>query len=168
MAKSAVRGMRWVKTGLAVHVPSAWCSGRVEELQEQREVLGVAPVGRGGQEQQVIGAVAQQFSEPVALALVGRVAGRHAVRFIDDHQIPTHLLQPGQDLGALGKVERGDDLLLLQPLVDAELLADVAALHHQELLVEFFPEFALPLERQVRRADYEHPFNEAAELELAD
>ena len=125
-------------------------------------------MGRGGQQQHVIGAVAQQFAEPVALAFVGLVAGRHAVRLIDDDQIPMHLLQPGQDLGALGEVERGDDLLLLQPLVDPELVADIAALHHQKRLVEFFPEFPLPLERQVRGADDEHPFNEAAELEFAD
>ncbi len=36
------------------------------------------------------------------------------------------LPQTGQDLGALGEVERGDDLLLFEPLVDAELVPDVA------------------------------------------
>ena len=61
----------------------------------------------------------------------------------------------------------GDDLLLLQPLVDAELVADVAALEHEELLVELLLELALPLEGQVRGADHEDPLGETAQLELA-
>ena len=48
------------------------------------------------------------------------------------------------------------------------MIADVAALHHQKLLVELFLEFALPLERQVCRADDEYPLDEAPELEFAD
>ena len=35
------------------------------------------------------------------------------------------LVQAGQDRLALGEVKRGDDLAIFQPLIDAELLADV-------------------------------------------
>lgn len=140
----------------------------VEQLQEQREVLRIALVRGGGQQQQVVRAVAQQFAEPVALALVGLVARRHAVRLVHDDQIPAHLLEAGQDLGALREVERGDDLVLLHPLVDAELFPEVAALQHHELLVELLPEFALPLEREVRGAHHENPLDESPQLQFAD
>ena len=138
----------------------------VQQLQEQREVLWVALVWRGGQQKHVIGTVTQQLPQPVALALVGLVACRHTVRLINDHQIPAHLRQSGQDLGTLGQVERGDDLLLLQPLVDPELVADVAALEHDKLLVELFLEFPLPLKRQVRGAYHQDAFDETPKLEL--
>ena len=78
------------------------------------------------------------------------------------------LPQAGQDVVALGQVERGDDLLLLQPLVDPELVADVLALHHQELLVELLLQLALPLEGEVGRADDEDALGQPAQLQLAD
>ena len=140
----------------------------VEQLQKQREVLRVALVGRGGQEQEVVGAVAQQLAQGVTLALVGLVARRHAVRLVNDDQVPMHLPQPGQDVGALGEVERSDDLSVRHPLVDAELVAKVATLEDKEGFVELFLELALPLEGQVGRTDHENPFDEAAQLELAD
>jgi len=37
------------------------------------------------------------------------------------------LAQTGQDLRSFGQVERGDKLLLFEPLVDAELIADVGS-----------------------------------------
>ena len=116
----------------------------------------------------MVGVVAQQLPQPVALALVALIPSRHAVRLVDDHQIPVDLLQPWQDLGALGKVQRGDDLLLLHPLVDAELIADVAALQDEELFVELLLQLALPLEGEVRGADHENPFDESAQLQLPD
>jgi hypothetical protein len=68
-----------------------------------------------------------------------------------------YLPQSGEDLGSLGKVQRRNDLFLLQPLVDAELLADVAPLEDQKLLIELLLEFPLPLEAEVGRADDENP-----------
>ena len=58
--------------------------------------------------------------------------------------------------------------LLLQPLVDAELVADVLALQDQELLVELLLQLALPLEGEVGRADDQDALGEAAQLQLAD
>ena len=47
------------------------------------------------------------------------------------------LLEAGQHLGALGQIERHDGLVSLHPLIDAELVADVASPCDEELLVEF-------------------------------
>ena len=75
---------------------------------------------------------------------------------------------PGRMSCALGEVERGDDPVPLQPLVDAELVADVLALEDEELLVELLLQLALPLEGEVGRADDQDALGEAAQLELAD
>ena len=98
---------------------------------------------------------------------MGLVAGRHAVAFVDDHEVPVHLAQAGQDVGAFREIERRDDLVLLEPLIDPELLADVAAFEHQELLVELLFQLALPLEAQVCGTDHQHSLDETAELQLA-
>ena len=58
--------------------------------------------------------------------------------------------------------------LLLQPLVDAELVADVVALHDEELRVELLLQLPLPLEGEVGRADDQDALGEAAQLQLAN
>ena len=75
---------------------------------------------------------------------------------------------PGRMSCALGEVERRDDSVALQPLVHAELVADVLALHDEELRVELLLQLALPLEGEVRRADDQDALGEAAQFELAD
>jgi hypothetical protein len=55
---------------------------------------------------------------------------------------------------------------MLHPLVDAELVADVAALDDQKFLVEFLLQFTLPLESQVGRAGDENPIGEPSQLEF--
>src|SRR5262249_8044679 len=74
----------------------------------------------------------------------------------------------GQDLGPLGQVERGDDAVLFEPLVDAELLADVVAAEDDELLVELLLQLALPLEGEIGGADDEDAPGQPPELQLAD
>ena len=86
---------------------------------------------------------------------------------VDDDQVPLNLSKPGQDFVSLCKVKRRDDLFLFQPLVNAELVADVAAFENEELLVEFFFKFALPLECQIRRTDNKDALRQTPELELA-
>lgn len=49
---------------------------------------------------------------------------------------------------------------MLKPLIDAELVPDVVALQHQERLIEFLFELALPLKCQVCRAYDRNPFSE--------
>ena len=68
----------------------------------------------------------------------------------------------------LGEVERGDNLPVFEPLIDAVLLADVAALEHDELLVELLLKLALPLEGEVGRADDQDAIGQAAKLQFAD
>jgi len=141
---------------------------RVEQLKEQGEVRGVALVRRRRQHQDVVRRIAQELAKGVARGLAGRRRPGHAVGLVHNDQVPMNLPQTWQHLGPLGKVERRDDLLLLQPLVDTELIADVAALEDQELLVELLFQFALPLEGEVRRADHKNPLGQAAQLKLPD
>ena len=58
--------------------------------------------------------------------------------FVHDHEIPVDLAQPREDVGALREVERSNDPAALEPLIHAELIADIAAFNNQEFLVEFF------------------------------
>jgi len=141
---------------------------RVEQLQEERKVLRLPLVRRGGEKQQVVRRVAEQFPEGVAGGLAGRGTPRHAVCFVHDDQIPVDLLQARQDVLPLGQIERRDDVVPLHPLVDAELLAYHVPAGHLELLVELLLEFPLPLECQVRRADDKDSLGESAELQFAD
>src|SRR5262249_44359287 len=71
-------------------------------------------------------------------------------------------------LGALCKIQGGDDLLLFEPLVDAELVPDVATPQEQKLLVELLFQLTLPLKGQIRRAENQDPLGEAPELQLPD
>ena len=140
----------------------------VEKLKEKAEIFRIALVRGCRQQEHVVRDIAKQFSELVAQALVGLVRSRHPVRLIHDDQIPMDLTQPGEDLLALGQVEGGDDSVLLDPLVHAELVADVLTFEHEELRVELLLELALPLEGEVGRADDQDALGEAAQLELAD
>ena len=84
------------------------------------------------------------------------------VRFVHNDQVPVNLPKARQDIFTLGQIERSDNLLLFQPLVHAELVADIAALHHEEFLVELFFKFPLPLKREIRRADDQDSLGEPA------
>ncbi len=78
---------------------------------------------------------------------------------VHNHEVPVDLAQPGQDVLPLREVERRDDPLLLEPLVDAELITQVATLQNQKLLVEFLLQLPLPLEGEigVRRSGFARP-----------
>ena len=67
----------------------------------------------------------------------------------------------------LARFQGGDDLGVLHPLVDAELVPDVRALEDHELLAELLTQLPLPLEGQVGRA-HQHAVRQAAQLQLAD
>lgn len=62
---------------------------------------------------------------------------------------PVDLPQSWEDIGPLCEVERCEDLPVFQPLIHAELIADVATSELQELLVELLFQLALPLKRQI-------------------
>ena len=90
------------------------------------------------------------------------------MRLVNDNQIPMRLPQSGQNFGALGEIKRSNDLLVFHPLVDAELVANVAAFKHEELFVELSLELALPLKQQIGRTDDKNAFDKAAQFELSD
>ena len=102
----------------------------VEKLQEQAEVLRITLVGCCREQQHMVRAVPQQLAQLVAHALVRLVGCRHAMCFVDDDEVPMNLPEAGQDIGALREIERCNDTAALEPLIHAELLADVLALHH--------------------------------------
>ena len=125
----------------------------VQQLEKEREVLRVALVRGRGQEEEVIRRVAKQLAELVALALVRLVAGRHAMGLVHNYEVPVDLAQPRQDVLPLREIERRDDPLLLEPLVDAKLITQVGPLQDHKLLVEFFLQLPLPLECEIGRTD---------------
>src|SRR5437867_3892033 len=116
----------------------------------------------------MVAALAQHLPEPVALALVLGVCSRHAMGFIYDDEVPMDLFQPRQDVRSFGKVQGGEDLLVFNPLVNAELIADGVAPDDMELLVELLLQLALPLEGQIRRTDDEDALCQATKFQFAD
>jgi hypothetical protein len=79
-----------------------------------------------------------------------------------------HLVQAGENLVALGEIERRDDVLVLQPLINPELVADIRPLEHQEGLVKLLLELSLPLKSQIGWADDEEAFHQTPEFQLTD
>ena len=139
----------------------------IQQLQESREILRVALVRRRDQQEDMVGAIAEQFAESVARSLFGRGRPGHAVRLVNDHEVPTRLSKSGQNVVPFREIKRGDDPVLLQPLVDAELIANITSFEHEEFLVELLSQFPLPLKRQIRRTDNEDSFHQTAQLEFA-
>ena len=78
------------------------------------------------------------------------------------------LIQSGQNVLSLREVERRDDPFLLEPLVHAELITQVAALQDQKFLVEFLLQLPLPLEREIGGSDDQDSFGQAAHPKLPD
>lgn len=69
----------------------------------------------------------EDLAECVTLCLSrGRRPG-YTMSFIDDYEIPMDLPEASEDLCPLGEVEGSNDALLLYPLVEAELIADIAS-----------------------------------------
>ena len=63
------------------------------------------------------------------------------------------MFQARQNVLSLSEIERRNDVGSVEPLIDAKLLTYVVALQDFEFLIEFFAEFALPLECQVGGAN---------------
>lgn len=90
------------------------------------------------------------------------------MRLVHDGEVPAHLSESGEYVISLCEVKGGDDLRLLKPLVDPELVPDVVPSQQEELLVELLLQLALPLEGKVRGTDDQDALRETSELQLAD
>ena len=141
----------------------------VQQREEQAEVLGVALVGRGGHEQEVVGHRRKRLAELVGERLAVAGVGAHLVGLVDDDEVPA---RPEQALlGVLDPRhprERGEHLVTVLPRVLAVVGAEDVAADDLERLAELVLEFALPLEGEVGRRDDERPLDEPAGLQLLE
>src|SRR5687768_5712329 len=122
----------------------------------------------GRQQQKMIGSIPEKLSQAVTGSLARRRRPRHPMRLVHDHQVPMDLAKSRQNVIALGEIEGSKNLLLLQPLVDPELIADITAFNDEKFFVELFLELTLPLKREVRWTNDQNALGEASQLELAD
>jgi hypothetical protein len=155
----------------------------VEEVQQGREAVGVAVVGRGGEEEPVLeagGHVADDAGDPrVHRVEAGARRGRR-VRLVEDeqalarHPLPAQALQERiAVLGAAQELVGDDEAVVGGPRVDREAALLAAAGHEGAVIdLEAKPETALhlvaPLEAQRGRADDEHEFDLLAQGQLLE
>ncbi len=146
----------------------------VEQTQEVGELVLVAVVRRGGEQQEMVALGCQlrrQFvplggdhlrfaSGPAAAGSGGALVG-----LVDDDQVPVLLPDPLADVILLGVVEGGDDLVASLPGVRQLLLVDGRE-DDVERLAEPALHFVLPLDRQRRRAQDQDAVNRLAELQF--
>src|SRR5437867_2949367 len=116
----------------------------------------------------MVGGIPDEFPEGIARGFARGGCPRHAMGLIHDGQVPMHLAEAGEDLVTLGKIERRDDLFVLQPLIRPKLVTDIGSLEYQEGLIKLVFELPLPLKGQIRWADDEEAFHQAPELQLTD
>src|SRR2546428_12745855 len=101
------------------------------------------------EQKDVIRDVPQKLPKGIASRLSRWRRPGHTVRFVNDDQIPLHLSKARKDFEPFGQVEGCQNLLLFQPLVHAELIANVVPFYYEEFLIELFLELALPLKGEV-------------------
>ncbi len=158
----------------------------VDQLHQPMELVGLALMRRRRQEEDVGRGFRQRSAQLVACDLIRAPA--HAVRFVDDHQIPRRRNQVLEALPVVGAelfeapapppferlhgIQRADDLIMQTP----EVLFVVAPLpeggklgrfDELEVLPEMQPHLGLPLADQPFGRDHQDPLRHAAQLELA-
>ena len=132
-------------------------------------MFGVAFVGRGRHQQEMIGHLRQRFAQAVGVGLVLLAAGAHLVGFVHDDQVPTG----AEEAFACVFNERdpgdgGDGLVVILPGILTVVGPQQAAGDYLELLAELVGHFPLPLEGQVRRGDDQRPLHQTSGLEFLE
>ena len=144
---------------------------RLQQIQEEAEVLRVALVGRGGQKEQMGGATREHLPQPVAAGPFQFVAvdvGAHLVRLIHDNQVEVDRGQGGKEIVLLGKVHRGDDLHLPLPDVLAVQGVNHPPINDHKSLLEPLLHLAPPLVLEVTWHHDEDATGQVAELEFLE
>ncbi len=146
----------------------------VEQLEQQAEVLGVALVRGGRQEQQVLGADRERLAQAVETGLAGLLraralaVGRHLVGLVHDHQVPVGLLECVEHGVACRPVDRGDAPIGLGPGVAPEVGLEHALIDDPEILRELLGELLLPLTSDQGRDHDEDAVGETAKAQLLE
>lgn len=141
----------------------------LEQVQEQAELFWVALVRGCRQEEQMRRGLGQDLSQPIPLGsfdLPSVPGGGELVRLVHDNQIPRHAAQV-IDVGfALGKVQAGDDVVVLFPERLTEVGAGGLAVGNHEGFVELLLELSPPLVGKVGGGYHQNAFQYPAVLEL--
>ena len=144
----------------------------VQQRQEQLEILLLAGVWGRGHEQQVPGDQAERLAEfvaPGALELVAVVVRRHAVRLVNDHQVPVGLRQLlPEPLRPRQLVHPGDQQRMLDEYVRVEGGIDHRTGEQLEPQAELLEQLLLPLLHQAPRGDDQAPGQVTTQHELLD
>ena len=123
---------------------------RVEEGEEELEVLLLAVVRGRRHQQEVAGAVPEQASELIPLGVLdlrAEVASRHPVGLVAHHEVPFVGVsdQVLEILPAAQHVESGDQPGMLGEGVTGSRSAEQVPGKDREVEIELLPEFVLPL-----------------------
>ena len=144
----------------------------VQQRQEQLEILLLARVRGRGHEQQVPGDQAERLAEFVALGaleFVAVVVRRHAVRLVNDHQVPVGLVQLlAKLLRSRQLVHPGDQQRMLDEYVRVQRGFDHRAGEQFEPQAELLKQFLLPLLHQAPGGDHQAPGQVTAQHQLLD
>ena len=142
----------------------------VKELDERPELVGIALVRGGRQEEQVSSVMAKLFREAVVLGRLDLASvpdPAQVVGLIEDHEIPArcrqHPLQPG---AALQRIDRGDDPVVMLP--SGKVRVGKVDAEHLEAKTEAILQLALPVLDEAGGAHDQGPAHLPARDELAD
>lgn len=144
---------------------------RVQKGQEKAEVLLLAPVGRGGEEEEVLAPLGKALAQAVALGglhLLAVVGGGHLVGLVHHHQVPVHLQGLLRHLGEAGQaVQAGDPEGVLPEGVSQGHLQKGAG-EDLEVQAKLLPKLLLPLQDEPPGGHHQAPLQGAPEEEFPD
>jgi hypothetical protein len=128
-------------------------------------------------QQQPLRATGKLLAERVTLGpvellpLLDRIptrGSRALVRLVDHHQVPVGSKQVGEDLVALGEVDRGDAAIVLEPRQLPKLPPHLMRIDDREAFIELVVELVLPLDRQRGRAEDQYPVGHHPQPQLLE
>ncbi len=144
----------------------------VQQGEEELEILLLARVRGRGHQQQMASDLAEEFPELEALGLLqlaAEVVGAHAVRLVDDDQIPVGLLELGLELLVAGElIHPCDEERVGLEDVEIDLGVDELIGQQIEAQAELEEELVLPLLHEPAGRDDEALLHVIAQQQLLD